>query len=82
MPPTPGLAGALAELAIMTSTAGACAQQTRNDGQKRFHCTTREVVSYGLDRIDPERDIRIVLIEAFYTGALALMTQSTDDTRH
>src|SRR6266436_2761934 len=26
--------------------------------------TTREVVSYGLDRIDPERDIRIVLIEA------------------
>ncbi len=26
--------------------------------------TTREVVAYGLDRIDPERDIRIVLIEA------------------
>jgi NADH dehydrogenase len=26
--------------------------------------TTRDVVSYGLDRIDPERDIRIVLIEA------------------
>jgi NADH:ubiquinone reductase (H+-translocating) len=25
--------------------------------------TTREVVAYGLDRIDPERDIRIVLIE-------------------
>jgi NADH:quinone reductase (non-electrogenic) len=28
------------------------------------HRTTREVVAYGLDRIDPERDIRIVLIEA------------------
>src|SRR5262249_15544833 len=28
------------------------------------HRTTREVVAYGLDRIDPQRDIRIVLIEA------------------
>src|SRR5580692_9065373 len=28
MPPTPGLAGVLAELAIMTSAASACAQQT------------------------------------------------------
>jgi NADH dehydrogenase len=26
--------------------------------------TTREVVAYGLDRIDPQRDIRIVVIEA------------------
>lgn len=26
--------------------------------------TTREVVAYGLDHIDPERDIRVVLIEA------------------
>jgi NADH dehydrogenase len=26
--------------------------------------TTREVVAYGLDRIDPARDIRVVLIEA------------------
>jgi NADH:quinone reductase (non-electrogenic) len=26
--------------------------------------TAREVVAYGLDRVDPERDIRIVLIEA------------------
>ena len=24
---------------------------------------TREIVAYGLDRIDPQRDIRIVLIE-------------------
>jgi NADH dehydrogenase len=29
-----------------------------------LHRTTREIVSYGLDRIDPERDIRILLIEA------------------
>jgi NADH dehydrogenase len=29
-----------------------------------LHKTTRDLVSYGLDRIDPERDIRIVLIEA------------------
>jgi NADH:ubiquinone reductase (H+-translocating) len=29
-----------------------------------LHRTTREVVAHGLDRIDPQRDIRIVLIEA------------------
>ena len=29
-----------------------------------LHRTIREVVSHGMDRIDPERDIRIVLIEA------------------
>ncbi len=29
-----------------------------------LHRTARTVVTYGLDRIDPERDIRIVLIEA------------------
>ena len=29
-----------------------------------LHKTTRTLVSYGLDRIDPGRDIRIVLIEA------------------
>jgi len=29
-----------------------------------LHHTIREVVAYGLDRIDPERDIRIALIEA------------------
>jgi len=28
-----------------------------------LHRTIREVVAYGLDRIDPERDIRVVLIE-------------------
>jgi NADH dehydrogenase len=29
-----------------------------------LHRTVREVVAHGLDRVDPERDIRIVLIEA------------------
>ena len=29
-----------------------------------LHNTTRETVAYGLDRIDPERDIRLNLIEA------------------
>jgi len=29
-----------------------------------LHRTTREVVAYGLDRIDPDRDIRVNLIEA------------------
>jgi len=29
-----------------------------------LHRTAREVVAYGLDRIDPQRDIRILLIEA------------------
>jgi NADH dehydrogenase len=29
-----------------------------------LHRTLREVVAYGLDRIDPQRDLRIVLIEA------------------
>jgi NADH dehydrogenase len=29
-----------------------------------LHRTLREVVAYGLDRVDPEKDIRIILIEA------------------
>ena len=29
-----------------------------------LHHTARAIIAYGLDRIDPERDIRIVLIEA------------------
>ncbi len=29
-----------------------------------LHRTIREVISYGLDRIDPHRDVRIILIEA------------------
>jgi NADH dehydrogenase len=30
----------------------------------QLHRSAREVVAYGFDRIDPERDIRIVLVEA------------------
>lgn len=29
-----------------------------------LHKTTRELVAYGLDRIDPERDVRLTIIEA------------------
>jgi NADH dehydrogenase len=29
-----------------------------------LHHTVRQVISHGLDRVDPERDVRIVLIEA------------------
>jgi NADH dehydrogenase len=29
-----------------------------------LHRTTREVVAYGLDRVDPEKDIQVTLIEA------------------
>jgi NADH dehydrogenase len=29
-----------------------------------LHRTAREIVAYGLDRVDPEKDIRIILIEA------------------
>jgi NADH dehydrogenase len=29
-----------------------------------LHRTTRQVVAYGLDRIDPERDLKITLVEA------------------
>ena len=29
-----------------------------------LHHTAREIIAYGLDRIDPERDLKIVLIEA------------------
>jgi NADH dehydrogenase len=41
---------------------GAGATGTELAGE--LHRTTREVVAYGLDRINPERDIRIVLVEA------------------
>jgi NADH dehydrogenase len=43
--------------------------------------TTREVVSYGLDRIDPERDIRIVLIEAAERILPALPERISEATR-
>ena len=41
---------------------GAGATGTELAGE--LHRTTREVVAYGLDRINPERDIRIMLVEA------------------
>src|SRR5215813_14189467 len=43
--------------------------------------TTREVVAYGLDRIDPERDIRIVLIEAAERILPGLPERIADATR-
>ena len=41
---------------------GAGATGTELAGE--LHRTTREVIAYGLDRINPERDIRIMLVEA------------------
>ena len=29
-----------------------------------LHRTTREVVAYGLDRVDPDKDIKVTLVEA------------------
>jgi NADH:quinone reductase (non-electrogenic) len=42
--------------------------------------TAREVVAYGLDRVDPERDIRIVLIEAADRILPALPPRISDAT--
>src|SRR5262245_4936736 len=46
-----------------------------------LHRTTREVVAYGLDRIDPERDIRILLIEAADRILPGLPERISDATR-
>jgi NADH:quinone reductase (non-electrogenic) len=46
-----------------------------------LHRTTREVVAYGLDRIDPERDIRILLIEAAPRILPGLPESISDATR-
>src|SRR5438132_7021766 len=46
-----------------------------------LHRTTREVVAYGLDRIDPERDVRIVLIEAADRILPALPERISEATR-
>src|SRR3984893_17929661 len=40
------------------------AGSTGTDLPAELHRTVREVVAYGLDRVDPEKDIRIILIEA------------------
>jgi NADH dehydrogenase len=44
--------------------------------------TTREVVAYGLDRIDPERDIRILLIEAADRILPGLPKRISEATHH
>jgi NADH dehydrogenase len=46
-----------------------------------LHRTTREVVAYGLDRIDPHRDIRILLIEAADRILPALPERISEVTR-
>jgi NADH dehydrogenase len=43
--------------------------------------SVREVVSYGLDRVDPERDVRIVLIEAAPRILPALPPRISEATR-
>ena len=45
-----------------------------------LHRTAREVVAYGLDRIDPEKDIRIMLIEAADRILPALPERISDAT--
>jgi NADH:ubiquinone reductase (H+-translocating) len=45
-----------------------------------LHRTTREVVAFGLDRIDPERDIHITLIEASERILPALPPRISDAT--
>jgi len=45
-----------------------------------LHRTTREVVAFGLDRIDPERDIHITLIEAADRILPALPPRISDAT--
>ena len=43
-----------------------------------LHNTTRTLVSYGLDRIDPERDMRLIVIEAADRILPALPTRLSD----
>ena len=45
-----------------------------------LHRTIREVVAYGLDRIDPGKDIRITLIEAADRNLPALPPRLSDAT--
>ena len=47
-----------------------------------LHHTAREIIAYGLDSIDPERDIRIVLIEAADRILPALPQRISDATRN
>src|SRR4029079_6117674 len=43
-----------------------------------LHNTTRTLVSYGLDRIDPDRDIRLIVIEAAHRILPALPKRLSD----
>jgi NADH dehydrogenase len=54
---------ALHRIVVVGGGAGGLELVTRL-GNRLGHRTIREVVAYGLDRIDPHRDVRIVLIEA------------------
>jgi NADH dehydrogenase len=47
-----------------------------------LHKATRELVAYGLDRIDPERDVKISLIEAGPTVLPALPPRLSEATLH
>ncbi len=55
-------AGALRPEQLQVAIIGAGA--TGVELAAELHNTTRTLVSYGLDRIDPDRDIRLILIEA------------------
>ena len=46
-----------------------------------LHHTTREVVAYGLDRVDPEKDIHVTLIEAADRVLPALSPRMSAATR-
>src|SRR5277367_4769812 len=46
-----------------------------------LHHTSRDIIAYGLDNIDPEKDLRIVLIEAADRILPALPTRISDATR-
>jgi len=45
-----------------------------------LHQTAREIVAYGLDRVDPERDVRIFLVEAADRILPALPERISDAT--
>ena len=45
-----------------------------------LHRSTRQVVAFGLDRIDPEKDIRIILLDAAERILPALPTRVADAT--
>jgi NADH:ubiquinone reductase (H+-translocating) len=47
-----------------------------------LHNTTRTLVSYGLDRIDPDKDMRLILIEAADRVLPALPQRITDAALH